>query len=281
MNLLGKIFVFIVFIMSLVFGTMAMMMYATQTNWRDEIFRDQPRGALGVGWKKRYEQVTAERDQARSERERLEVEFKAEVAARAQALAKAEATIQTLRNENAALEENEKKLQAQLASATAALTAAQANLSDKNKEVEQLRTELVAANRAIHEQVDKATAATDKLAIATGQLAVLKERNEQLAIDVGKAKQLLNGVGMTLEDEVVSNLKIDGVVTAVGNRQVEVSIGSDDGLRVGRELEVYRGPRYVGRVKLSEVQPKKAVATVMNEFLQFPIQRGDNVSTRL
>lgn len=41
MNIIGKIFVFAVFIMSLVFMTFAIALFATNTNWREEIVRDR------------------------------------------------------------------------------------------------------------------------------------------------------------------------------------------------------------------------------------------------
>ena len=56
MNLVGKIFVFLIFSMSVVFMSFAVMIYATHTNWKDEVLRTE-RGKRGekIGWKKRLE----------------------------------------------------------------------------------------------------------------------------------------------------------------------------------------------------------------------------------
>jgi uncharacterized protein YlxW (UPF0749 family) len=46
MNLVGKIFVFLIFSMSVVFMSFAVMIYATHTNWKDEVLRTE-RGTRG------------------------------------------------------------------------------------------------------------------------------------------------------------------------------------------------------------------------------------------
>ena len=43
MNLFGKILVFLILIMSFVFMTMALIVYATHTNWKQEITPRRPR----------------------------------------------------------------------------------------------------------------------------------------------------------------------------------------------------------------------------------------------
>ena len=44
MNLVGKIFVVCIFVMSMVFASFSIMVYATHTNWRDEIYHTTPIG---------------------------------------------------------------------------------------------------------------------------------------------------------------------------------------------------------------------------------------------
>jgi hypothetical protein len=67
----------------------------------------------------------------------------------------------------------------------------------------------------------------------------------------------------------------------VSRDRVELSIGQHDGVRVGQNLDIYRGDKYVGRVRVVKAEPDSAVAAIENEYLQFPILRGDNVSSRL
>ena len=75
---------------------------------------------------------------------------------------------------------------------------------------------------------------------------------------------------------------VDGVVTAVGaNDLIEISIGSDDGIRQGHTLEVYRDASYLGRVVIQSTEPDRAVARVLKDFRKGIIRKGDRVATKL
>ncbi len=217
MNLIGKIFIVLIFIMSLMFATFSIMVYTTHVNWRQEILRTpaEVRGAQQPGYKFQLEQARTENARLNDELASLTNQLNAEKAAKIQALAKSEATIQALSAEKKTIEEQLKAKETELATNTATLQATQTNLSNLTAEVKKLRNDVADSQRETDEQIKKATALTDKLAVATGQLTVLKERNEQLAIDVTKAKQLLPK-GVTLESPVdASTVKVSGQIAAV------------------------------------------------------------------
>ena len=70
MNLVGKIFVFLIFCMSVVFMSFAVMIYATHKNWRDEVLRENPGGPGGkIGWKKQLEDEIAALEQKKEDLE--------------------------------------------------------------------------------------------------------------------------------------------------------------------------------------------------------------------
>jgi hypothetical protein len=125
----------------------------------------------------------------------------------------------------------------------------------------------------------------DKLHIATRQLADLTDRNNQLATDVAKAKLLLATLipGATIDDPINRQPPtVRGEVLAVDKENhVEISLGTDDGLREGNMLEIYRGDKYLGRLQLLEVQPHRAVGKVLKELQQDVIRDHDQVATRL
>ena len=284
MNLIGKIFIVLIFIMSLMFATFSIMVYTTHVNWRHEILRTpaevarHPAARLQIPARASpYGKRSLNTDKLAS----LTKQLNAEKAAKIQALAKSEATIQALSAEKKTIEDQLKAKETELATNTDTLRATQTNLSNLTAEVKKLRNDVADSQRETDEQIKKATALTDKLAVATGQLTVLKERNEQLTIDVTKAKQLLPK-GVTLESPVdASTVKVSGQIAAVSRTKVELSIGSDDGVRVGQDLDVYRGDKYVGRVKIIDVRPDNSVGTILTEYQQLPIQRGDNVASNL
>jgi hypothetical protein len=282
MNLVGKIFVVLIFVMSIVFATFSIMVYSTHTNWRDEIERKQAVGAKGPGWKVRYNEVTEENAKLKGDRENLEKARAAEAMARVQAVAKSENEIARLNQENTQASQQLKTKEEELTSNNNALHTAEENLKALTSEVQQLRGEIAASQKETDEQIKKAIDLQDQLTQAKGTLAILKERNDQLVMDVSKARMKLKGAGLTLEGPAdASQIPVFGKVTAVSPSKVELSIGTDDGVRIGQELDIYRGDKYVGRIRVIEAKPDNAVASIMTDYQQYPIQRGDNVDSQL
>jgi hypothetical protein len=155
-------------------------------------------------------------------------------------------------------------------------------LSHTTGEVDKLRGDIAAAHNETDKQIKLATALTDKLTVASGQVELLGERNQQLATDVSKAKTILANMGRSLSDPLdASSIRVAGQIRKVNGNRVELSIGTDDGVRIGQTLDIYRGDKYVGRLRVVESKPDQAVAAVEPEYQQFPIQKGDNVASRL
>jgi hypothetical protein len=282
MNLVGKIFVVLIFVMSVVFAVLAISVNSAHRNWRDEIMRTAPVGGQGIGWKARYQQKDQEANQAKADRDNMAMQLNAEKMAKIQAVGKLETTLADLNKAYTQKVADYNVKDSALAANTDALHAAEKNVEDLTREVKNLRDEIAASEHTTDEQIKLANSLNDKLVVATGQLAVYKQRSDQLVMDVSKAKQLLANLHMSLEDPIdAHNINVNGVITAVSRTQVELSIGIDDGVRVGQELDIYRGNKYVGRVKVIETRPDSAVATILTEYLQFNIQRGDNVASRL
>lgn len=83
---------------------------------------------------------------------------------------------------------------------------------------------------------------------------------------------------------------VDGVVKETlqkaGVELVEISIGSDDGMKVGTILFVYRGGdgqrnKYLGEIRIQEVVPDMAVGVVVMRAKNGQIEKGDYVTTKL
>jgi chromosome segregation ATPase len=284
MNSVGKIFVVLIVILSLMFATMAVMIYATHKNHRMEILRTpaEVRGNEQVGWKYKLQEAYKEQERLNQQIFQLDQQLNAEKTAKIQALAKAELVIQKLQAEYTAnLKELSDRTTA-LKSATETLGVAQANLRNATDEVGKLRVNIADAHNETDKQIKRATELTDKLTKAEGQRSVLEERNQQLTMDVGRATRLLKKFGTTIKDpENSQTIPVDGKITEVSRDRVELSIGEHDGVRVGQNLDIYRGEKYVGRVRVVKAEPDSAVAAIETEYLQFPILRGDNVSSRL
>ena len=67
----------------------------------------------------------------------------------------------------------------------------------------------------------------------------------------------------------------------MSNNLVEVSIGKDDGVRVGDKLDVYRGGQYIGRINITRSEDDKAVGEILPTYSRGFILKGDRVDSRL
>ena len=244
--------------------------------------RTQSVGAKGPGWKVRYNELTEANAKLKGDRENLEKALNAEKTAKIQALAKAENEIARLNQENTQAAQQLKAKEEELTTSNNALHVATDNERALTDENGKLRNEIAASQKVADENVKKAIDLQDQLTQAKGTLDLLKERNDQLVMDVSKARMKLKGFGATLEGPAdASQIPVFGKVTAVSPSKVELSIGTDDGVRIGQELDIYRGDKYVGRIRVIEAKPENAVASILTDYQQYPIQRGDNVDSQL
>ncbi|MBX3439691.1 MAG: hypothetical protein KF861_19535, partial [Planctomycetaceae bacterium] len=130
------------------------------------------------------------------------------------------------------------------------------------------------------------------------RLEDLSTRHDTLLAENGDLKKVLR-LNKLSTDTVDYRAKdeppppIDGVVIAIKadktnrTKAVEISVGSDDGVRKNHEMDVYSSEansgktRYLGKIRIIEVTPDRAVGYVIQSAKNGIIQRGDNVTTRL
>ena len=277
MNLVGKIFVVLILIASTVFMTLGLMVFATHQNWRMAIINPTSgyQEQLKAGYKKAAD--------LNADIERLNNLRIAANAAHRQELAKAETAIAKAEEHKADLEKAVAEERKRADTAAQGLEIAQKNLTALRTETAGLREDIRDANKKVDEQLKKATETEDKLHVALGQLADLKKRNEQLANDFAKANALLAQVGKNYLDPLNNEPPVlRGQILAIDkDDRVEISLGTDDGLREGNHLEVYRGNKYLGRVQILEAHPHQAIGVVLKDYKQEPIRKGDEVATKL
>ena len=156
-------------------------------------------------------------------------------------------------------------------------------LENLGKEVTGLRDEIRVAQQARDERFANTIVLTDSISGLQGSLASFKEQGVQLRDQVSRQKQVMDAYELTEYTPVVDiPPRVDGIVTKVGEESlIEVSIGSDDGLRKGHTLEVYRNNAYLGRVEVTQLEPDRAVCQIIPAFRKGVIKRGDRVATKL
>jgi len=70
------------------------------------------------------------------------------------------------------------------------------------------------------------------------------------------------------------------VISVQGSRSVTISFGTAHGLKVGDELVVARGLRYIGSIRITAVERSTSTAALMSGQQVLPIVVGDQVLIR-
>jgi hypothetical protein len=272
MNLIGKIFVVLIFFMSVAFMSFSVVVYGTHQNWK--------KAAQDVEAKRKL--LADELQKKEEEKAALTKQIEAEQLAKREALAKLETEKTALETQRNDLVKQRDALQLKDKEAVAALDVSQQNLAKLTKEVEVLRGEIRDAQSQRDKHFAKVVDVTDRIHQAQGELKRLDERNVQLAGQVAAAKTVLDAHGLS-KDTPVDNIppQIRGKVLAVNqDNMIEISLGKDDGLREGHTLEIFRGSKYLGRVEVLHASPDRAVGKVLPGFKKGIIQKDDDVATR-
>jgi hypothetical protein len=279
MNFLGKVFIILVLVLSIMFMSFAIVVYTTHKNWRELV-----EGPTGL--RARLTQADAEMQRVKSAYDREVEQLNAEKTAAVQQAAKLETERTLLANTNAAIQGELDQLKQQQREHTAAIASTQKNNEDLSAQVNALAQQKRDAELARDAQYAQMLAATEQRNQLVGQLETATQRNMQLTSQVSNMRQVMdaNGINPATDANAVTPT-VNGIVSQIrrtgGSQFVEVSIGADDGLKAGDTVEVFRGSKYLGRLDILETSPDKAVGQVNRRFLQGQIQEGDRVATRL
>lgn len=285
MTTIGKLLVLIQLVLTLCFMMLAGAVYSRHESW-----------------KAKYETTQTRVDELTAETKRLEAELGKEITDLKKAVTDAQNETDTTRKElalqksnadmkTAELETLKKQLNTQEALATIAGDEARFRRDEalaQRKINEQLNGNLNTQNARVVQLEDELfNLGVDRRNIVTRYNDLLKEN--------GIFRRVLAANGFETDSkkysqvqatqEVVFGKVLDTRPAGRGGREmIEVSIGSDDGVREGSVLYVYRtGDRnlFLGTIKLELVKPDKAVGVVELKAKNGVIERNDYVSTKL
>lgn len=276
MTLLGKFLSTFIFILSTAFMVLALAVNASHRNWRDVVLDP------GNGLKKQIETISRTNKQLTDDRQRTQGALDREQAARRTALAALQSQLdqmeQLLRASAAQVQQLEAK-STELSQLDRSRAEELQRLTDETRKLrDQIRAEQEDRDSLFAETLKM----TDQMNLLKGSLQAQTERNEQLAAQLSRYREVVDMKGIDV------NQPLDGApperngTVLVVNRpldMVEVSIGYDDGLRDGHLLDVTRSGRYVGRVRIRRTEPNRSVAEILKDYNQSPIQEGDRVDT--
>ena len=279
MTLIGKIFTVLILVMSVAFMMLSIMVFATHRNWR-EYAEGTP---TKPGLKQELEKLQALKNEAVAQQQQLRQQLAEEQAARKHALGAMTARLVRAENELAAKQQELDTLAANHTQVSAAANTAQQRLTALENEIAALRGDLRKTEQDLDQKFLTVVELTDQLNQAISLRDELNIRNKQAVDQIAQMKQVMDANGLTI-DSLVSHIppKVEGVVLEVSDKDlIEISIGADDGLKVGHAMEVYRDNTYLGRIVIRRTAPDRAVGQIMKELQRGQIKRGDRVSTKL
>jgi len=131
----------------------------------------------------------------------------------------------------------------------------------------------------------------DKIRENERQIKTLDDNNKDLRDRVARLSTVLRKNGLSDDITTVKGIEsppvVQGEVARVnaGNSQVEITIGSDDGIVPGHELFLFRTkplPQYLGKIKILSADPDQAVGQVIGRPVNgIKIKEGDIVSSTI
>ena len=273
MTLLGKIFTVSILIASLFLMFVAMVVYATHTNWQTAY----------KGLQAQLTAVQAEKSAAESNYLNLISQSKAELEAQLQTVRQLETARTQYESRNVALERELDNLKQTSDQQIAAVKATEENNNRLMAEVTKLRDSIRDNQQARDAAFTTTLKATSDLHTVSGEYQKAKETNEQLVADLAHVTLKVTEAGMSVDGDVIPRVrgKVSATRRADGAQLIEITVGADDGVKPGQTVEVFRGERYLGRAEILKSDPDRAVGRVLREFQQGQIQEGDDVATKL
>jgi len=284
MTRVGQILVILLTCFSLLFMGFAVTVFTTRTNWRDKYF------AL----KKEKEDLQKKSDGYKQQIDSLAQDLTSAITknkeqsdANAVAIKDQQKNYELLLQNQRAAREDVNKYSEQ-----AKLYGDQAR--EKSKEVALLRDQLKTTREQREDAVKKQFDTQQAYIELKGSFETLETRAKELEQRSGELEGILIGRGISTKADDPTNADairtnappVEGVVLKVDpqNKLVEISIGSDDGLRKGHRLHVYRVKpqgKFVCTIEITNVDPDQAVARIIPNLKQGNPQEGDLVATRI
>lgn len=281
MTNVGKIFTVVVFILSIFYLGVGVMVLATHKNWKD-VVQGVPGDPSKPGMKKQLADMEAVNTALRNELEAVRLALAQEQNARRLVIPALRARLDQAEAQNRLLESQLAKLTGDQGQLVQNLATQQQTLDKATNEVAELR-ELIKKARADRDQhFDAYRLTLEQWNQANTQLVALEERSKVLADEAARRKEIMSKLGIAMDDATDRQAQdVKGEIREVSGDKVVISVGFDDGIRVGQELTVFTKTAFRGKVRIIKVDPDKAVGEILPDYSKGRMQRGDYVANKI
>jgi len=284
MTLLGKIFIVLIFAMSLVFMAFGVTVYATSQNWRDVVKRPEAQGSdkpLGLEFQKKalQEKLTAAKAELAESKNQLAMEK----AARTHAVAALQTRNRQLEQQLTAKEAEFAQLNQAHIQTVALAKTVQDNIisvASFNKNLRSKNLAVIQGRDALLQRVVEMTDVIHELRATCRRLA---ERNKQVSRALASYQALAERNHLQLHKAAANPpVALRGEILRVSKYGfVEISLGSDDGIAAGHVFTVSRNGTYLGEVIVRKVRADRAVAQINGETKTGAMKKGDHVLAKV
>ena len=273
MNLVGKIFVGVIALMSVVCLTLSVVSYASHHNWKEK----------SVELSKQVDDAKKQQQLLLSQKSDLESRISSEKQSYLASVEALTTKVNNLEQNNQLLLQKNDELQADLDNRLAIIETNNVQIGDLRQQLSVASDDLANAQQLRATYLQDLARTMEKLHELSATNGDLNEKNADLVQLYDEALTVLNQNGLSSDPADYGDLPqfaVQGTVEVVreGNDGLlMISIGSDDGLTEHNKLNVRRGDSYLGKIEVVTLEPNRAVCKVLPEYRQGVIMEGDDV----
>lgn len=282
MTFVGRILIVVHLFLSVFFMAFAGAVYTAHVNWMKK----------ATDLQKTVATRDTELRSARDETERVKTTSKAQYDALTDKYNTLDGKVNNLQRDNATLVAENKQVKTAFDSERELAKLNSVEAEDRTTESMQQREKSMELYNSRNDVFSQLKAAEDRLFAMDLQRQQFEEKHAQLLKELAIFRSFLASKGLPTDPKVMTATTIpptdvEGVVLDYRkaekgqNELVDISLGSDDDLRVGHVLTVFSDDKYLGQIKLLKVTPDRSVGLVVKKAKNTTIKRGDNVSTKL
>ncbi len=283
MTAIGKIFVIVNLLFSLIVAGFIVVVYARSTNWADAAKKWQTAAHAAEDSRAAAD---AEAQRAREDVAKAQGLLAQEQTSHKNDLAAAEAKYQEKATELEKFKMAGNKEGASFLALQSEVDKRKEEVATLEKQVSEKDKQIVALIETKNKANDDRVAADIKANSYQGKAERLEARLRETEVEIAKLKRA-GGAGAATTSLVSTanppSQYVEGIVTEATQRGdlLRISIGSDAGLARGNTLDVYRlrpSPQYLGQIRLTDVRATEAVGQPVDK-LKAPAQKGDLVAS--
>jgi len=284
MTAIGKIFVIVNLLFSLVVAGFIVMIYAKSTNF----------AAAATKWQAAQQATDLSRQAVQAELDQERARSSAELAKQQETINGLQTEVKNAKAAEVAAQGSSEKINNNVAGERATVMALQSELDKRKTEVGALEAQIkdkddsiVKNIKAKNEAIDAKIAAEIKAISYQAKAERLESRVRETEVEIVKLRRS-GGTGSPGGTSLVSagslsnppSQAVEGIVTEKSGDLIRISIGSDAGLEKGHTLDLFRlkpTPQYLGQIRLTDVRAGEAVGVPVDR-LKYPVQKGDFVA---